>query len=76
MQVEIKTTVDTPNADMLQKAADFVHAFILGKPVPGVGMGKRLESMHVSAGAVSHCYVVQTELFTVADAADSSRLHW
>jgi hypothetical protein len=29
-QVEIKTKPDTPNADMLQKAADFVHAYILG----------------------------------------------
>ena len=29
-QVEIKTTKDTPDAGSLQKAADFVHAFILG----------------------------------------------
>ena len=29
-QVEIKTTKDTPDGGSLQKAADFVHAFILG----------------------------------------------
>jgi hypothetical protein len=31
IQVEIKTTPQTVNPDVLQKAADFVHAFILGK---------------------------------------------
>ena len=30
-QVEIKTTTKTPNPDLLQKAADFVHAYILGE---------------------------------------------
>lgn len=30
-QVEIKTTPQTVNPDVLQKAADFVHAFILGE---------------------------------------------
>lgn len=30
LQVEIKTTPDTPDAGNLQRAADFVHAFILG----------------------------------------------
>ena len=30
-QVEIKTTPQTPNPDVLQKAADFVHAFLLGE---------------------------------------------
>eukprot|EP00878_Enallax_costatus_P016344 GHUV01017144.1.p1 GENE.GHUV01017144.1~~GHUV01017144.1.p1 ORF type:complete len:144 (+),score=13.13 GHUV01017144.1:792-1223(+) len=30
-KVEIKTTPQTTNPDVLQKAADFVHAFILGK---------------------------------------------
>lgn len=29
-QVEIKTTPETPSTDLLQKAADFVHAYILG----------------------------------------------
>lgn len=32
VQVEIKTTPETVNPDVLQKAADFVHAFILGTP--------------------------------------------
>ena len=31
MQVEIKTKPDTPDIGNLQKAADFVHAYILGK---------------------------------------------
>ena len=31
-QVEIKTKPDTPDMGNLQKAADFVHAFILGAP--------------------------------------------
>ena len=31
MQVEIKTTPKTVDIGHLQKAADFVHAFILGK---------------------------------------------
>ena len=31
LQVELKTTPDTPDAAGLQKAADFVHAFILGE---------------------------------------------
>jgi hypothetical protein len=31
LQVEIKTTPQTVNPDVLQKAADFVHAFILGE---------------------------------------------
>lgn len=30
MQVEIKTTKDTPDIGSLQKAADFVQAFLLG----------------------------------------------
>ena len=34
-QVEIKTTDQTPNADVLQKAADFVHAYILGERMDG-----------------------------------------
>jgi hypothetical protein len=31
MQVELKTTADTPDAGYLQKAADFIHAYILGE---------------------------------------------
>lgn len=30
MQVELKTSPDTPDTGSLQKAADFVQAFILG----------------------------------------------
>lgn len=30
LQVEVKTTPETPDAGNLQRAADFVHAFILG----------------------------------------------
>ena len=35
-QVEIKTTKDTPDGGSLQKAADFVHAFILGADFLGI----------------------------------------
>jgi hypothetical protein len=31
LQVEIKTTPKTTGTDVLQKAADFVHAFLLGE---------------------------------------------
>lgn len=34
MQVEIKTTPETPDQAYLQKAADFIHAFILGVHTP------------------------------------------
>lgn len=37
-QVEIKTTKDTPDAGNLQKAADFVQAFILGAHQSPVGV--------------------------------------
>lgn len=30
VQVEVKTTPDTPDSSNLQRAADFIHAFILG----------------------------------------------
>ena len=34
LQVELKTTPDTPDAGYLQKAADFIHAYILGGSNP------------------------------------------
>jgi hypothetical protein len=44
-QVEIKTTQQTTNPDVLQKAADFVHAYILGEDQ------QRLQvSAYISAG--------------------------
>ena len=33
LQVELKTTPETPDQAYLQKAADFIHAFILGESV-------------------------------------------
>lgn len=38
LQVEIKTTKDTPDVGNLQKAADFVQAFILGKRRHGAAL--------------------------------------
>ncbi len=35
-KVEIKTTSRTTSADVLQKAADFVHAFLLGERGEGL----------------------------------------
>ena len=32
LQVELKTNADTPDASSVQKAADFVQAFLLGMP--------------------------------------------
>jgi len=46
-KVEIKTTADTPNADMLQKAADFVHAYILGFEVRDAIALLRLDDLYV-----------------------------
>lgn len=40
-KVEIKTTAATQNGDVLQKAADFVHAFLLGFEVGGGRRGWR-----------------------------------
>lgn len=38
LQVEVKTTPETPDAGNLQRAADFVHAFILGFEVQVRGL--------------------------------------
>lgn len=45
-QVEIKTTTSTQSGDMLQKAADFVHAYLLGFEVGPAqrGLGQRVLS--------------------------------
>lgn len=39
-KVEIKTTPQTTNPDVLQKAADFVHAYILGGSPVAAGFGQ------------------------------------
>lgn len=61
MQVELKTTPETPDAAYLQKAADFVHAFILGgqqsstdKQCEGnpIRLDRRLQTLQF--GALSH----------------------
>merc|ERR1712078_510943 len=44
-RVEVKTTKDTRDAGALQKAADFVHAFLLGFEVKDV---KTLRGEHLS----------------------------
>ncbi len=46
-QVEIKTTASTPNNDMLQKAADFVHAYILGFEVRDAIALLRMDDLYV-----------------------------
>eukprot|EP00877_Chromochloris_zofingiensis_P003442 jgi/Chrzof1/13099/Cz07g19220.t1 len=46
-KVEIKTTPQTPNPDVLQKAADFVHAFLLGFEVRDAIALLRLDDLYV-----------------------------
>eukprot|EP00798_Chlamydomonas_sp_ICE-L_P010207 gene10207-8123_t len=46
-KVEIKTTNETPNADVVQKAADFVHAYILGFEVRDAIALLRLDDLYV-----------------------------
>lgn len=46
-KVEIKTTPQTPEASYLQKAADFVHAFILGFEIADAVALLRLDDLYV-----------------------------
>jgi RNA-binding protein PNO1 len=46
-KVEIKTTVDTTNPDALQKAADFIHAFLLGFEIRDAIALLRLDDLYV-----------------------------
>lgn len=46
-KVEIKTTPETPSTDLLQKAADFVHAYILGFEVRDAIALLRLDDLYV-----------------------------
>ncbi|KAG1675268.1 hypothetical protein FOA52_016299 [Chlamydomonas sp. UWO 241] len=46
-KVEIKTTAATPNPDLLQKAADFVHAYLLGFEVRDAIALLRLDDLYV-----------------------------
>mmetsp|Transcript_31612 Transcript_31612/g.70330 ORF Transcript_31612/g.70330 Transcript_31612/m.70330 type:complete len:225 (-) Transcript_31612:1988-2662(-) len=46
-KVEIKTTPQTTNGDVLQKAADFVHAYILGFEVRDAIALLRLDDLYV-----------------------------
>lgn len=43
IQVEIKTTPQTTSTDALQKAADFVHAYLLGRCTAGLCTSGRWE---------------------------------
>ncbi|GAX74641.1 hypothetical protein CEUSTIGMA_g2089.t1 [Chlamydomonas eustigma] len=46
-KVEVKTTAQTPNPDLLQKAADFVHAFILGFEIRDAIALLRMDDLYV-----------------------------
>jgi len=46
-KVELKTTPDTPDAGYLQKAADFVHAYILGFEIRDAIALLRLEDLYI-----------------------------
>ena len=60
-KVEIKTTPDTPNADVLQKAADFVHAFLLGFEVRDAVALLRLDDLYVEVFEVKDVKTLRGE---------------
>ena len=47
MQVELKTTPATPDAGNVQRAADFVHAFILGFEINDAVAMLRLDDLYI-----------------------------
>lgn len=60
MQVEIKTTKDQHDTGLLQKAADYVHAFILGELAT--------RSLQIETSAVSLALLVSHGIFASCSA--------
>lgn len=60
-KVEIKTTPQTVNPDVLQKAADFVHAFILGFEVRDAIALLRLDDLYVECFEVKDVKTLRGE---------------
>lgn len=60
-KVEIKTTADQMNTDVLQKAADFVHAFILGFDVQDAVALLRMDELYVECFEVKDVKTLRGE---------------
>eukprot|EP00891_Asterochloris_glomerata_P004648 jgi/Astpho2/4648/Aster-00216 len=60
-KVELKTTPDTPDAAGLQKAADFIHAFILGFSVADAIALLRLDDLYVECFEVKDVKTLRGE---------------
>eukprot|EP00878_Enallax_costatus_P027789 GHUV01029944.1.p1 GENE.GHUV01029944.1~~GHUV01029944.1.p1 ORF type:complete len:171 (+),score=23.40 GHUV01029944.1:792-1304(+) len=60
-KVEIKTTPQTTNPDVLQKAADFVHAFILGFEIRDAIALLRLDDLYVECFEVKDVKTLRGE---------------
>lgn len=60
-KVEIKTTAATRSGDMLQKAADFVHAFLLGFEVRDAIALLRLDDLYVECFEVKDVKTLRGE---------------
>ncbi|MEW5297461.1 MAG: hypothetical protein WDW38_006290 [Sanguina aurantia] len=60
-KVEIKTTPESQNADALQKAADFVHAYILGFEVRDAIALLRLDDLYVECFEVKDVKTLRGE---------------
>lgn len=60
-KVEIKTTPQTVNPDVLQKAADFVHAFILGFEIRDAIALLRLDDLYVECFEVKDVKTLRGE---------------
>jgi RNA-binding protein PNO1 len=60
-RVEIKTTAETPSADLLQRAADFVHAFVLGFEARDAVALLRLDDLYVETFEVKDVKTLRGE---------------
>lgn len=60
-KVEIKTTAETINADLLQKAADFIQAFLLGFEVRDAIALLRLDDLYVECFEVKDVKTLRGE---------------
>jgi RNA-binding protein PNO1 len=60
-KVEIKTTPQTPSADVLQKAADFVHAFLLGFEVRDAIALLRMDDLYIECFEVKDVKTLRGE---------------
>eukprot|EP00775_Hariotina_reticulata_P009660 gene9660-9819_t len=74
-KVEIKTTAQTTNPDVLQKAADFVHAFILGFEVRDAIALLRLDDLYVECFEVKDVKTLRGEHLSRAIGRLAGKIH-